>query len=347
MTRHCAPFSTEALDALIRDIHSDPLHLVDGKAPPHLGESEFLEYLNSIDSSNISPEVKQHVAVCQECAARIDEFKIAAQVWEGPNGEERLEKLRKRLRHGKQLEIAFAVGGNGGSSQLPANTTGRAAATQFITREQIVRNHLQGAGAVESECDYVLPNGLHTSCHVNLGRICRSEVALTPIVGALDEMLKNENCDALVSTSWAVATIARRVVLRGVNRKSRPIQHVTGEGYDPPCILEEVPPGAHVIVLVDVVVTGSQIAKVTAELKRQKAASVKAIAIVDSGFSGKRVAEPFGALCRIAINVAPPGQCPNCGILPRAEFNPVAGRMTKKKNEPRSPSEFLAQDSVA
>src|SRR6266851_1756179 len=82
----------------------------------------------------------------------------------------------------------------------------------------------------QTECDYVLPNGLHSDTHINLGRICRSESTLAPIVRVLDEMLTGRNFDTLVSTSWALATIARRLVLRRSALPSRGIRHVTVEG---------------------------------------------------------------------------------------------------------------------
>jgi hypoxanthine-guanine phosphoribosyltransferase len=157
-------------------------------------------------------------------------------------------------------------------------------------------------------------------------------------------VLREESFDTLVSTSWALATIARRLILRRAERGVGRIRHVTVEGYDPPSILEAVVSGARVILLVDVVVTGSQITKVTEELKRQSAGSVKAVAIVDAKYRGKHVAGPFDALCHMPIHVAASTQCPRCGIMPQAEFNPFAGRMTKKKVQPRSPSEFLEQD---
>ncbi len=160
-------------------------------------------------------------------------------------------------------------------------------------------------------------------------------------------MLADRNFDTLVSTSWALATIARRLVLRRSALRLRDIRHITVEAYDPPGILEAVRSGANVILLVDVVVTGSQIAKVTEELKRQNAASVKAVAIVDSDYCGERVSGSFEALCHVPMNIAAPSQCSEWSDRPRAEFNPVAGRMTQKKLKPRSPSEFLEQDSAA
>ena len=344
-----APFSPEALGALLEDIRTDQVSLRPKNHARHPEANELLEYAGPADPSLVNLNVQQHVSACHECASQIDSLKVASRAWEGLEGEARLEKIRQRLLQGNQREIEFPVAHDGGGALTAHSTTEQApqGATERSAREKCVREVLYEAGAIESGCDYVLPNSLHADIHVNLGRVCRSEGTLKPIVGALAEILKLEKFDALVSTSWALAAIARRLITSCAGRQSRCIQHVVVEGYDPPAIFEAVPPGAHVILLVDVVVTGSQIAKVTEELKRQNAASVKAIAIVDAEYTEKRVADPFEALCHMPINIAPSAQCPRCHTLPRAEFNPVAGRMTKKKLEPRSPSEFLEQDPAA
>jgi hypoxanthine-guanine phosphoribosyltransferase len=215
---------------------------------------------------------------------------------------------------------------------------------RYRQREQLVRTILENAGAIERECDYALPCKLHCGTHINIGKICRSEAFLASIASALDEALGDEAFDTFVSTSWALAMIARRLVSKRAERRLN-IRHVMMEGYDPN-VLEEIKPDAKVILLLDVVVTGGQLLRVTQELQRQKAASVKAITIVDADFAGKCTSIQFERLCRISLDLAEPSECNRCGRLPLAEFNPIAGRMTKKK-PPRSPSQFLEQDPVA
>lgn len=342
-------FSAEALGALIEDIRADEMSLRAKNRARHPEANELLEYARPADPSLVNLSIQQHVSVCRECASRIDSLKAAVQAWEGPEGEGRLEKIRQRVLRGNQREIEFRDAHEAGAAQTAYSATERPPqpATDRSAREKCVREMLYEAGAIESGCDYVLPNGLHSDIHVNLGRVCRSEGTLKPIVGALAGILKREKFDALVSTSWALAAIARRVIISCTGGQPQSIQHVMVEGYDPPSILEAVRSGARVILLVDVVVTGSQISRVTEELRRQNAASVKAIAIVDAEYAEKRVAGPFEALCHMPINIALSTNCPRCDTMPRAEFNPVAGRMTKKKLKPRSPSEFLEQDPVA
>ena len=243
----------------------------------------------------------------------------------------------------QQGEMMFTVGGDRTNWGLIPEIS--RAVDRYSQREQLVRTILENAGAIERECDYALPCKLHSDIYINVARICESETALADIVSALDEALEDETFETIVSTNWALATIARRLVLRRTRQRPR-IRHVTIEGYDPPNVLEEIKPGASVIVLLDVVVTGGQVSRVTEELQKQKARSVKAITIVDADFAGKCITTPLGRLCHIAMDLARPGECRRCGHLQPAEFNPIAGRMTKKK-PPRSPSEFLDQDPVA
>jgi orotate phosphoribosyltransferase len=346
MTERKVFLSTEALDALLGDIRSDPSSAMDNHRSTHPEPDNLLEYSTHSAPSLVSKQVQQHVSSCRDCFVRIEAFETDAQVWEGLDGGARIERIRKRLHPAGQHELVFPREDNPGlipKAEFAKEHVSQPR-TERSTRDRIVRQILREAKAIETQCDYVLPNGLHSDTHINLGRICRSEGALALIVRVLDDMLSGRNFDTLVSTSWALATIARRFVL---HRSARGIRHVTIEGYDPPSILEAVPSGANVILLVDVVVTGSQIARVTGELKKQNAASVKVVAIVDTDYCGERMSGPFEALCHVPIDIAAPSQCPRCRDLPRAEFNPVAGRMTQKKLKPRSPSEFLEQDSAA
>lgn len=212
-------------------------------------------------------------------------------------------------------------------------------------REQHVRMILEDAGAIQREYDYGLPCKLHSDTHIDIGKLCESEEYLEKIVSALDETIGNETVDTIVSNGWPVATIARRLVLRRIRRPPR-IRHVKVEGYNPPNVLDEIKPGARAVLLLDVVATGSQATRLTQELQRQKARSVKIVTIVDADFLGKRNALPIERLCRITMELTEPGECERHQRLPLLEFNPIAGRMTKKK-PPRSPSEFLEQDSAA
>jgi orotate phosphoribosyltransferase len=342
MTPRDSQFSAKGLDSLIRDLRS----VRAGRYKRHPVEDDLFAYATGTLPPTEGQRMQRHLDACDECASRINAFQAAAQAWEGADGDRRLEELINRHRRARhtQNEIVFATGNNSGSGSTPETSTEENRRNQ---REQLVSKTLSDAGAIERECDYTLPCGLHSDTHINLGKICRRENSLAGIVSALDEALQGETFDTVVSTGWALATIARRLVLRRRTQTRRRIRHVMVEGYDPPTVLEEVTPGARVILLLDVVVTGGQVLRVTEELWKQKATSVKAIAIVDADFSGRCIATPIERLCRIPMDLARSGECRRCGMLPSAEFNPIAGRMTKKKVQPRSPSEFLSDDSVA
>src|ERR1700724_1070737 len=69
-----------------------------------------------------------------------------------------------------------------------------------------VKTLLERAGAIESGCDYSLPNTLHTDTYIDIGKLCWSEELLSEVVSILKEELAGERFDSLVSTSWATAT---------------------------------------------------------------------------------------------------------------------------------------------
>src|SRR5205823_6420858 len=98
----------------------------------------------------------------------------------------------------------------------------------------------------------------HSDIHINIGKICRSERLLEELSLVLQSALHGIEFDTIVSTGWAMGILARRLLLRWRGRR-RPIRHVSVEGYPTPRFLEDVLPGANVLVLTDVVVTGQLI----------------------------------------------------------------------------------------
>src|SRR5438309_7648659 len=214
MTHRKASLSNGALDALLVDLRPDILSVRDNHRSPHPDPDKLLEYTTRSGPSLVSKQVEQHLSECSDCSSRLDAFKAAAQVWEGSEGDARIERIRKRLHPTGQRELVFpvadnpCVGANGNSTKVRLSHP----KTERSIHEWITRQILRDAEAIETQCDYVLPNGLHSDTHINLGRICRSESTLAPIVRVLDEMLTGRNFDTLVSTSWALATIARRLV---------------------------------------------------------------------------------------------------------------------------------------
>jgi hypothetical protein len=182
MTLRKASFSTEGLAALLGDIRSDLWSATDNHRSTHPDPDKFLEYVTGSAPSLVSKQLQEHLTVCLDCSSRLDAFKAAAQVWEGLEGDARIERIRKRLHPAGQRDLVFPI-----EDKPSLNPNGNSAKDHVIQprtersiREWITRQILRDAEAIETECDYVLPNGLHSDTHANLGRICRSESTLAP-----------------------------------------------------------------------------------------------------------------------------------------------------------------------
>src|SRR5260370_25821748 len=109
MTQRKASLSTGALDALLGDIRSDLLSGTDNHRSTHPDPDKLLEYVTRSAPSLVSKQVQEHLAVCPDCSSRLDAFKAAAQVWEGLDGDARIERIRKRLHPAGQHELVFPV----------------------------------------------------------------------------------------------------------------------------------------------------------------------------------------------------------------------------------------------
>jgi orotate phosphoribosyltransferase len=340
-----AQLSDRALEALMQDVRHGGMTKRDTPQSDHAVSDDNLFALatGSLQDDD-RVQVQQHVNTCQQCASRIRGFKRSSNAWDGPAGESRLEVLRDKIRraHGVQSEIVFGKE-NGHSASAPRTA---ASANFRKSREDSVLQILNQADAIERNYDYALPDGLHTNVHINLGKVCKNENDLKAIVGALDQLLSTERFDTVVSTGWAVGTIARRLIWRRRSQRGQKLQHVRIEGYDPPNILDEVHQDAEVILLVDVVVTGRQVSRAKEELRKLNARSIKAFAVVDAEFSGKPFVPLDGRLCAVSMKMVRPENCDLQKYLPLMEFNPVAGHMTKRR-KPRSPSQFLAKYRAA
>lgn len=341
--------SESALKRLLQDVRRQSTSALAGSAHA-VSDDELFSFASGWFEANDRHRVREHLDQCATCSSRLGTFERFAKAWEGPAGQSRLQLLRKKILHTRQAqqEMVFPNGKTSSSSGDRRDDTVDTAAVSNTTvgpHEEILRI-LNGAGAIERNCDYALPDGLHTDVHVNLAKVCRGERDLNAIVTALDRLTSKERFDTIVSTSWVLGTIARRLVWRLRSQRHLRIQHVRIEGYDPPNLLDEVPENAEVVLLVDVVVTGRQVARTRATLQALNVRSVKAFAIVDADFLGKAPVALDGRLCTVSMDMLAPADCKRHDHMPLMEFNPVAGRMTKKR-KPRSPSQFLAKYRTA
>lgn len=200
---------------------------------------------------------------------------------------------------------------------------------------------LAAAGAVERSYDYVLPSGLHSDTHVRVGKLCHSEEWLREVACALHRLFSDVEFDIIAAAGWPMATIARRLVaLRGGPKKVIP-HVVLCEGYSPPRLLGDLPAASRVLILVDVVVTGGLVERLSAAIRRAGAVVVGAGAVVQSQHARALARGLLRPLCRVPMHIVAARDCPRCGRLERREFNPFANCMTAKAPTARSPSQFL------
>lgn len=356
MSEHSVNLSEEAHESLMADVQPLQTSLPE----PHPPERELFAYGDGTLTGALRRRLERHLPFCPRCAHTVEAFLTAADEWEGPSGSERLKALQARLRlvvrnvaHSKvagarQDLIDFAAveapaAGEGARIlPLPDPTTQRR-----LELEKELHTLLLAAGAIERNSDYVLPCGLHSDTHVNVGKLCSSERLIEVVVSVLERALEGLSFDLVVSTGWPMATFARRLLVRRRAKQQRMARHVMVEGYELPSMLDDVLPGSRAILLLDVVVTGGLAFKVLQDLKSHKVSVVQALALVDGGMPRKPPDVPFRALSRIAMDLERQHECRRCGVLPTMEFNPVAYRMTKKKSDPRSPSTFLVEDPLA
>src|SRR5437867_7762983 len=117
-----------------------------------------------------------------------------------------------------------------------------------------------------------------------------------------------------------MATIPRLLVARLSIVRGQRIEHVMVEAYDTPAMLKDLRPGARVVLIVDVVVSGTLISRVTEEVRRFGATVVKAVPFVQAPFERRSIPVMVDALCEMDLEVASPGQCSRCTALERVEF---------------------------
>jgi orotate phosphoribosyltransferase len=215
---------------------------------------------------------------------------------------------------------------------------------------EAIRAVLEGAGAVERGFDYHLPSGLHTDSHINVGRLCASEQILSRLAAAFDNRFKDLSFDTILTNGWAMATIARRLaLLRKREGQADHIDDVICEGYDHPTFTEDILPGSKVLLLVDVTVTGTLVARLKEAVQRFGSEVVGAGALACANATTRSASDFCRCLCTIAMDLRNPssGGCPRCGVVPSRVFNPVSQSMTERARLPRSPSQFLARNRAA
>src|SRR5207302_7088300 len=104
---------------------------------------------------------------------------------------------------------------------------------------------------------------------------------LSRVATAFHHLFEDVQFDTIVTNGWAMATIARRLaVQRTATPLSDAIADVICEGYDQPTLTEDILPGSKVLILVDVKVTGTLVARLQDVVQRAEAQVVAAGALV-------------------------------------------------------------------
>jgi orotate phosphoribosyltransferase len=205
---------------------------------------------------------------------------------------------------------------------------------------------LSRIGVFERGADYVLPSGLHAAVHVNLGRVCGQPEVLRMLAEQVNERLADVAYDTVVSTGWPVASVARRAIRLRPMTAAGVVRHCEYEGV-PPIPLTPVSRGSAVVILTDVRVSGRLIAQVVKSVEAAGGAVSAVLSIVDAAKSDIQTTTNFRTICSYDIQATESQSCSRCNVLERMEFNPVACCMTRKKDTPRSPAEFLSQNPEA
>lgn len=197
-------------------------------------------------------------------------------------------------------------------------------------------------GVVERDFCYRLPNNLRCDTHANVGKLCRHEFAIQQVAAAIDELFAAEKFDCVLAHGWTMGTVARRLCARRADRKKQP-RDAMSVGYGPPILVSDIPPASRVLILTDVVMTGGLVQDLMRLVADAKGKVVGVGAVVAAEGKGLFPPREVRALSQIEMRIVPEEEeCPEPFVtLEDRVFNPFSSSMTRKKNEARSPSQFL------
>jgi orotate phosphoribosyltransferase len=203
--------------------------------------------------------------------------------------------------------------------------------------------------AIERKADYLLPCGMHCDTYVNVAALCAHEDAMQLIAAKIDFLFWDTHFDAVLANGWAMSLIARRLAdARQAQGRKEPIRLLQCEGYDDPTLLNDVVPGSQVLLLFDVVITGNLANKIIRMVKAN-GGDVVGVAVLVKPHASPAKIEKLRSLCELEmeLSINRLNDSTRATPLPKLVFNPIAGYMTTKSGEPRSPSDFLNQDGNA
>lgn len=199
---------------------------------------------------------------------------------------------------------------------------------------------------IETEYDYILPSGLHADKHINIGRLCRSDYALTRAANCILEKLEGKSFDSIVCSGWAMDVIGQRLVMLCEKQGFPKVANVMCVGYSPITMLGDIARGSRVVILLDVIVTGGQLRSLRKIIAEFGAEIVDVVSMCSAEFPGASEEHLAAGLCKVPMRISR-GQTAELWQREQRVFNPFSCYMTKKSGETRSPTDFLAQDEKA
>ena len=205
-----------------------------------------------------------------------------------------------------------------------------------------LRQLLEEFKGFQEEFEYVLPSGHLSEVHFNLAELCKHDEVLVRLATELEKRLPDD-LDVVVSSSWAMAMIARRIIrLRNLRNRAPLTREVLCEGYTNPVLTDSICDGERVAVISDVAVTGTQLKRVS-QLIRKKGGRVVATAslIVAEGAEFDFELESL-----LTADLGLHDGTVRFQGKTRMHFNPLANDMTVKKDS-RAPSQFLQENQEA
>jgi orotate phosphoribosyltransferase len=300
----------------------------------------MLEHILAQRAGVLAPEqsekIDHHLELCAVCASEAERFLTELEEWDDPAQLPRLTQLSQRLFDG--LEHATDTAFN------PVTGPRTECSLALLDSTVSLVDRLYQVGAIDYGCDFILPNGFHADTHFNVGAICASEQALQMVTAELRRSLDGVSFDTVVSTGWAMASIARRLI-QGLHRSGSRIKHVRVEGYSDLSALREVERGSESLLLLDIIATGNLAKRAAEALKRRGSVVVRALVMVDPAPAD--LPGSLEALCTLPVQLNREADCPRCQQVPRWEYNPVACHLTERKNAPLSLSRFLNENPNA
>lgn len=309
----------------------------------HLSDDEFIRYANGICNPAEEEAIDTHLAVCRECAYRMEHLVEQSSAWVGAEGERRLEELGQSMLNKVLLQH--------GASVLPHDRTASdhlsvSSGLRLRTPDELeVITLLEELEVIERSYDYVLPSGLHCDTYVNTGKLCRSEDGLRRIARAFDALFADVVFDVIVCNGWAMGMIARRLARERTSSSGTIVRVVIAEGYASPSFSEDLATGLQALVLIDVSITGKLMRRLADGVYRFGATVVGTGCIATTLDVQQEPPTAVRALAAVdmTLNDVSRTPCPRCAVMRKLVFNPISSQMTVKKLVPRSPTEFLAE----